>query len=244
MQSSVDYGKAFTFPQEDPDWIKKVAIAGVVVFISAIGSFLLVVPIVGGFVLGGYMLEITRRVITGESPVLPEWSDWGGLIKKGLFVFVVQLVYALPLIVLGVCAGLPYAGLALAGDNSDTVQTLGTIASVVSACVGCLIAIYAILMAIVLPAAIGRLAVTGEIAPALRFGEVFALVRAKLGVYIVVALLAGLAISVLSSIGSIACGIGAFFGIAYGLIAAGHLYGQAYRVASAGSEAAPMAPSM
>jgi len=234
MQSSVDYGKAFTFPQEDPDWIKKVAIAGVVTLI----------PIAGVLLLWGYMTEIVRRVIAGESPVLPEWSDFGGFLKKGLFYFVVSLVYALPLILLLACLGLPYFGVALAGDNQDMANTLATIASVASFCFGCLAAIYALLMSVVLPAAVGRLAVTGEIAPALRFGEVFALVRAKPGVYIIVVLVAGLAISVLTSIGSIACGIGAIFGAAYGAIVAGHLYGQAYRVASGGSGAAPMAPSM
>ncbi len=236
MQSSVDYGKAFTFPQEDPDWLKKVAIAGVIMLVAFI-------PVVGwliGLLLTGYSLEITRRVIAGEQPILPEWTDFGALFKKGLFVIVVGLVYALPLIVVGACAGLPSAGLALIGD-SDTAQTLATIASVVSACFGCLAAIYAIVMAVVLPAAIGKLAATGEIGPALRVGEVFGLVRAKPGVYIIVALLAGLAISVLSSIGAIACVVGAAWGIAYGLIAGAHLYGQAYRVASAGSGAAPVA---
>jgi len=233
----MEYGKAFTFPQEDSEWIKKVAIAGVIMLLT----FIPVLNIVTGLLMSGYTLEITRRVIQGQQPVLPEWTDFGGLLKKGLFAFVVGLVYAIPLILLGVCAGLPYAGVALAGNNSDTAQTIGTIASVVSACFGCLIAIYAILMVVVLPAAIGKLAVTGEIGPALRVGEVFALVRAKPGVFIVAALLAGLAVSVLSSIGSIACVIGAAWGIAYGLIAAAHLYGQAYRVASGegGSASAP-----
>ena len=105
MQSSVDYGKAFTFPQEDPAWIKKVAIAGVIMLVAFI-------PVVGwliGLLLTGYSLEITRRVIAGEQPILPEWTDFGALLKKGLFVLVVGLVYALPLIVVGACAGLPSA---------------------------------------------------------------------------------------------------------------------------------------
>ncbi len=238
MQSTMEYGKAFTFPQEDSEWIKKVAIAGVIMLLT----FIPVLNIVTGLLMSGYTLEITRRVIIGQQPVLPEWTDFGGLLKKGLFAFVVGLVYAIPLILLGACIALPQIGLALASNSdSNTVQTVGMIASIVSACFGCLVAIYAILMAVVLPAAIGKLAVTGEIGPALRVGEVFALVRAKPGVFIIVALLAGLAVSVLSSIGSIACVIGAAWGIAYGLIAAAHLYGQAYRVASGegGSASAP-----
>ena len=212
MQNTMEYGKAFTFPQEDKDWIKKVAIAGVVTLI----------PVVGGILLSGYVLEITRRVIAGEAQVLPEWSDFGGLLKKGLFYFVVALVYAIPLILLFACVGLSFAGAGLAANGDvDTAQTVGTIANVVAACFGCMAAIYALLMSVVLPAAIGKLAVTGEIGPALRVGEVFALVRAKPGVFIVVMLVSGLAISILASIGSIACGIGAIFGVAYGSIAAG-----------------------
>jgi len=239
MQNTMEYGKAFTFPQEDKDWIKKVAIAGVVMLLT----FVPVLNIVTGIMMSGYTLEVTRRVIVGEQPVLPEWTDFGGLLKKGLLAFVVGLVYAIPLILLASCIALPQIGLELAASgDSDTAQTVATIASVVSACFGCLVAIYAILLAVVLPAAIGKLAVTGEIGPALRVGEVFALVRAKPGVFIVVALLGGLATSILSSVGSIACVIGAAWGIAYGLIATAHLYGQAYRVASAEGGAAPMSP--
>jgi hypothetical protein len=234
MQSSVDYGKAFTFPQEDPDWIKKVAIAGAVTLI----------PVAGGFLLWGYMLEIVRRVIAGEAPVLPEWSDFGGLLKKGLYYFVVGFVYGLPLILLLACIGLPYLGVAFAGNDEDLAGILATISTVVSACFGCLALIYALVIAVVMPAAIGKLAVSGEIAPALRFGEVFALVRAKPAVYVIVALVAALAVSILTSVGSIACGIGAIFGAAYGAIAAGHLYGQAYRTASAETSGAAPAPSM
>ena len=229
MQSSVDYGRAFTYPQEDPDWIKKVAIAGVVTLI----------PVVGGLLLWGYMIEIARRVIAGESPVLPEWSDFGGFLKKGFFYFVVGLVYSLPLIVLLACLGLPYLGVAFAGNNQDTANTLASIASVVSFCFGCLAAIYALGVAVVMPAATGRLAVTGEIAPALRFGEVIALVRARPAIYIIVMLVSALAISVLTSLGSIVCGIGAIFGAAYGAIVAGHLYGQTYRVTTGAGGATP-----
>ncbi len=236
---SMEYGKAFTFPQQDTDWIKKVAIAGGIMFAGLAFFWLLLIPVIAaGLLLSGYGLEITRRVIAGESNLLPEWTDFGGLVKKGFSVFVVQLVYALPIIVLALCITVPYIAASVTA-GSDTAGTMMTIASVVSACCSCVIAIYAIFMAMLMPAAIGKLAATGEIGPALRVAEVVALVRAKPAMFLIVALLASLAYSILSSIGSAICGIGTPFGIAYAIIAASHLYGQAYRVASAESGGAP-----
>ena len=242
---SMEYGKAFTFPQQDTDWIKKVAIAGGILFAGLAFSWLLLIPaIAAGLLLGGYGLEITRRVIAGESNVLPEWTDFGGLFKKGFSVFVVQLVYALPIVVLGLCLAVPQV-VATMMAGSDAGDTMLTVASVASVCCGCLIALYAIFMAMLMPAAIGKLAATGEIGPALRVAEVVALVRAKPAMFLIVALLASLAYSILSSIGSAVCGIGAPFGMAYAAIAASHLYGQAYKVASAesGGAASPAAPA-
>jgi hypothetical protein len=241
----MEYGKAFTFPQQDTDWIKKVAIAGGILFAGLAFSWLLLIPaIAAGLLLGGYGLEITRRVIAGESNVLPEWTDFGGLFKKGFSVFVVQLVYALPVVVLGLCLAAPQVAAAMMA-GSDAGDTMLTVASVASVCCGCLIALYAIFMAMLMPAAIGKLAATGEIGPALRVAEVVALVRAKPAMFLIVALLASLAYSILSSIGSAVCGIGAPFGMAYAAIAAAHLYGQAYKVASAesGGAASPAAPA-
>jgi hypothetical protein len=81
--------------------------------------------------------------------------------------------------------------------------------------------------------AIGRYAVTDQLGSAFRVGEVLAFVRPKLGVFLIVMIVAGLASSLLASIGSIACGIGALWGAAYGTLVAAHLHGQAYNHASA-----------
>jgi len=230
--STMEYGQAFTFPQQETDWIKK----------TLIGAALMLIPVIGGWVVSGYSLDIARRVAVGESPLMPEWDDFGKYLKLGFFGAVVSLVYALPLIVLGGLFALPFIGAALFAD-SDGGEALLVIANVVSVCCGCLILLYGLAMSAVLPAALGRLAVTDEIPPALRVNEVIALVRAQPGPYIITALLSSLAISILASIGSIACGVGALIGVAYGLLIAGHLYGQAYRLASGGVGHAPAAPA-
>jgi len=58
----MDFGRAFTYPFDDPDWLRKLAIIALISLI----------PIFGWFVLMGYIVEITRRVIYHEEVLLPE----------------------------------------------------------------------------------------------------------------------------------------------------------------------------
>lgn len=220
---SMDYGKAFTYPQQDADWLKKLAI----------GSLLLLIPIAGQILMLGYMVEIIRRVITDNPQLLPEWSDFGGLAKQGVFAFVVGFVYALPLIVLFVCAYSPLVAVPMAAsDDPDALNTMMSAASLIATCCFCVVFLLALAINIILPAAFGRLAVTGEIGSAFQFNEVLALVRAQPAVYLIVMLIVGVATFVLTSVGSIVCGIGLYFGWGYSMLVQAHLYGQAYRVAS------------
>jgi len=215
----MDIGKALTYPQQDPNWLKKFVIA----------ALLYLVPVAGPLLVAGYSLEITRRVIENNPQLLPEWGDWGTLFKKGLNVFVVGLVYALPIILLALCSAIPSIGLSLtSSSDSGSAGTLGSIAGIASACLGCLMLLYAIFMGVVLPAALGQVAVTGQLGAAFRFGEVLALVRSKLATYFIVMLISALAVGLLTSLGTAVCGIGAAFGAAYGLLISAHLYGQAY----------------
>lgn len=223
--NEMEYGKAFTYPQQDEKWLVKWLIM----------SFAPLIPIAGGFLTLGYSIEIARRVIKGETPTLPEWSDFGDFLKKGFMAFVVGLVYVLPIIIVAICSAVPQVALASLDDGSGTMTTLG---GVIGVCFGCLAAILGLAVGLLLPAALGKLAVTGEIGPALRVGEVFALVRSKPAVFLIILLISGLATSVLMSVGSIVCGVGAFAGAGYAQLATAHLWGQAYRAASPGSGAA------
>lgn len=219
----MEYGKAFTYPQQDADWLKKWGILG------AVG----LIPVVGALLTAGYGVEVTRRVINNDPNPLPEWSDFGGFLRKGFNVFVIGLVYMLPIIIVSVCIIVPLAVLPNFVQDTDTVAMLLTVSSFVSICMSCLILLYVLIAGPMLIGAIGRYAVTDQLGSALRIGEVLAFVRPKLGVFLIVMIVAGLASSLLASIGSIACGIGALWGAAYGTLVAAHLHGQAYNHASA-----------
>ena len=80
----MNFGQAFTYVFEDPDWAKKLLIPALVSLI----------PIIGQLVVLGWMLEVTRRVIQQNPRPLPE-LDFGRQLGEGFKGFIIGLVYAL-----------------------------------------------------------------------------------------------------------------------------------------------------
>lgn len=218
----MEYGKAFTYPQQDADWLKKWGILG------AVG----LIPVLGAILTLGYGIEITRRVINNEGTLLPEWSDFGGFLRKGFNALVISLVYLLPIILLNICINVPLAILPSLVQDSDMAVTLLSVSSFVGFCLACVAILYVLIAGPMLIGALGRYAVTDQLGAALRVGEVLAFVRPKLGVFLIVMIVAGLVGSILASLGAIACGIGALWGVAYGSLVSAHLHGQAYKHAT------------
>jgi len=213
----MDFGKAFSFVFEDEDWLKKIAV----------GGLFSLIPVIGIFVVLGWGVEITKRVINGDPEILPDWSDFGGYLTRGFMVFLVAFIYLLPVILLQACSSLPY--LYEAAD-----ETLLTIFTIVTVCFGCLTTIYSIGAYLLLPAAIARYAATGEVSAAFKLGEVFKMVKNNIGTYAMV-LLGGIVASLVASLGVIACGIGVLFTSVYSFAINGHLWGQAYNVSGSGT---------
>jgi len=229
----MQFGRAFSFAFEDQEWLKKIGIAALVSLI----------PLVGQVFLIGWGFEVTRRVIARDPHPLPDWSDFGGHLVRGLKVALVYLVYSLPVLVLAGClqVGMIGATTLIAGqDSNGDAASIAII--VVASALGCLMLIYSILMAFLLPAALGKLAATGNLGDAFRLGEVFALVRAAPGPY-VLAILGSILAGIIGGLGSIACGIGAIVTAAYSGVVVGHLTGQAYLAASEAKPAAVVATS-
>jgi hypothetical protein len=219
----MDFGKAFSFTFEDPDWVKKVLLGGVISL----------VPILN-FASTGYSLEVTRRVINNNPRPLPEWDDIGGKLVKGLLYAVIAFVYALPILLL---ACLMQGGLAVLGgaasSSSRGSDAAGGAAAIISICFSCLMLIYGVFMGIVLPAAIGNYAAKDQLGAAFRFGDIISLVQKNISVYLMVLVIEIAAGLVASIVGSIACGIGILFTGFWSLLVIGFATGQAYREASA-----------
>jgi len=209
----MNFGQAFTYVFEDPDWAKKVLIPALIGLIPLIGQLFLI----------GWMLDITRRVIEQNPRPLPE-LDFGRQLGEGFKGFVIGLVYAIPIIILDI--PIIIVSVLMSNENMDP-NTAGPLVTVVSLCCGGLILLYSILMAFLLPAALGKFAASGNLSAGLRFQEVFGLLRAAPGAYLMV-FLGVIVAGFIAGLGSIACGIGVLATIAYAQAIMGHLYGQAY----------------
>ena len=220
----MDIGKSFTFVFEDDAWITKILIAAAILFLGVFFSWLLLIPLILAVaLLNGYMVEIIRRVVGGEVDALPEWENWGDLISEGLKVLIIQIVYALPIIILTGCLIIPIVATA---ENAEGLSVfLGVVLS-------CFTVLWAIAATIVLPAATAIFAATGELAAAFRFGEVFALVRDNLSTYLITLVMSWVA-SFLGGLGGVVCGLGSFLTAPYGTMVTGHLYAQAYVASTA-----------
>jgi hypothetical protein len=219
----MEFGRAFSYAFEDVDWLKKIGIAALVMLI----------PLIGPIILMGWGLESTRRVINLDPSPLPGWDDFGSFLSKGFQAFVVSLAYTLPVLLVVGCGQVALFGSATALGNSNNSDVATGLVTVVSICMGCFVLIFGIAAGLVIPAAIGNLAATGQLGAAFRFNEVFGLFRAAPGPYILSILVISLAAMVLSPIGGLVCGVGALVTSAFISAFSAHLYGQAYNIAKA-----------
>jgi hypothetical protein len=213
----MEFGRSFSFVFEDSDWFKKIAIMALVSLI----------PVLGQLVIMGWGAEIIRRVVRGADVPIPE-LDFGAQLSDGFKLFVISLVYALPIIVIGLVMGI-VMGVSSSVLDYDTAQTVTMISSI---CFGLINIVFGILIAFLIPAAFANYAIKGNISDGLRIGEIFGLVKNNLSAYLLV--FVGIIIgSFVASLGSIACGIGVLLTAVYANAMIMHLYGQAYKKATA-----------
>lgn len=227
----MEFGRAFTYITQDPEWLKKVGIA----------AGLMLIPIVGWIIVGGWGLEITRRVIHDDPTPLPDWADFGNFAILGLKGFVVGLVFGLPGGLVNACQ----STITALTSNPDVLRELGsdTAGMIISAggfvalCCGCLAVLLSLAAAFITPAALGNMmANNADLGAAFRFGEIFGMLRSAIGPYLMV-LLGSLAVGFIVPFGLIACVIGVFATAAWGSTVLYHLYGQAYKAAKGSAPA-------
>lgn len=213
----MDFGLAFSYVFEDEDWVQKLALAGVMC-LTVIG----IIPVLG------WGLEVIRRVIKEDPEPLPDWSEFGEYFVKGLLVALVSFVYFLPIIVVASCnAG---AGSLLTSTGEDFATPL---IWMLTMCLSCLYIVYGVGISLVIPAALGNYAASGEFGSVFKLGEIFSIVRNNLGNYGLVFL--GMLLSyIIAPLGVFACVIGIAVTTAYSILFNSHLMGQAYKVAAPG----------
>lgn len=216
----LSFEEAFRFIGRDPRWLPKIALGALFSFLS--------IFLIGGILTQGYLLILAERVARQEPHPLPEWDDYGDILRQGFSGFLVTLAISLPLIILGVVFFLLYIPLISLGASG------GQAASGMVAGVGVLMFILSLLfiplgllVGIVVPAAHAQLALhDGDLAAAFRFREVFSFIGRHKGQYALMLLISYAASGFLSQIGYIACFVGIFATIFIAQLFQYHLIGQ------------------
>src|SRR5262245_51318703 len=123
---SIDFGRAFQFYFEDPEWLKKTLIGGGLYLagtltLIVLGAGLLLIAMVSG-----YAMRVMQRAYAGDPRPLPEWEDYGGMMKDGLKLLGLSLAYGalflgLPFVIMLVLTGIASA------SHSDALGGLMTI---------------------------------------------------------------------------------------------------------------------
>lgn len=208
----MNFGKAFSFVFDDPDWLKKIAIAGLV----------LLIPIIGEIVVLGWALNISKRVMNQDPIVLPD-INFGDDLARGFMGFVIGFVYSLPITLISSFLGI------MDGIVSANVDSNGILAvlTMVYSCFGLLSFIYGVLIALVIPAAYSLYLAEGTLGAAFNLSKIFGMLKVNIGAYILV-FLGTLVAGLIVPFGFIACVIGVIFTAAYSQAVMGHFYGQAY----------------
>jgi hypothetical protein len=210
----MDIGVSFSYMFEDKDWLKKILIGGLVSL----------VPIVN-FAALGYVVQIVRNVRDGHALPLPEWDQFGEYFMSGLWLFLVHLVYSIPIILLACLQGVGAAMIGSAGNGSSSNDTAG-VYTIASTCLGCLMGLWGLLVGVISPALFVRFAETGQFGATMRLGGVMDVIRANVGNYVIVMLLMWVASGIIAPLGVIACVIGVIFTQFWAYLVSGNLLGQ------------------
>ncbi len=234
----MDIGQAFGYISEDKQWTKKVLLGAV------IGA----IPI-ANFAIFGYQIQVARNVAAAVtqpdadlgSP-LPDWNDFGSLLLDGLRFIAAFLIFMLPVFVLIGCMS---AGLIILTANQP--ETFSATSSTPPppeffALFGLMFACvmpYSLLLYAVWPMFGIQIARHNSVRSCLQFAEMWRLVRAQPGDYLLIVLIffglyMGVSLVLLPAliVVFIPCiGYFIYLGLTYGavmlvLMVTGHLQGQ------------------
>lgn len=213
----MDFGQALTFQFQDPAWQKKVLLPALVSLI----------PVFGWLVVWGWSLQITARVIRRERD-LPE-LELGNDLMRGLKALLVVSLYNLPAVLAGGVA----AAFTMVQIVTREYSTGGVLAAGVTLlCLGAGVFALGLAAAPLVFAGLGRMmAMEEDLAPALRLGDVAALIRKAPAAYFLV-LMGQFLCFWITLFGAVACILGVLVMANYTLTVMAHLFGQAYLEAS------------
>lgn len=216
----MNFGKSFSYIFEDPEWFNKLWKPVLCILI----------PFIGPVLFQGYTMSVTRNVVNGDPKPLHE-MDFSENLLMGFRLLIVQLVYALPFIMLGwLFYVITIKTVATAPDPSAFLKLylpvfFGQFG------VYLLSLLVSIVYYFIFPVISAHVAVKGTIMSGFEFKEMFKLVKNKFQVWLMV-LAGSLIAGFISPAGLVAFVVGVIITMAYAQLMLAHLSGQAYREAS------------
>lgn len=197
---------------EDPDWKSNVMI----------GLVLLLIPIVGPIALSGWMCEVHQRLVRRHpKPVVKiDFSDFAEYLKRGVYVFLVQLILSLPLsfLIMALAFGAGFGAFAASSSGMDPAIMIG-----LGVVVGLVFFAFMVLFNVLTNAATTRAELTENLGEALKFGELMAYSKATFGKVVVKTITFGFVSLGIALLGLALCYLGIYPAAIVLQIAAMHL---------------------
>ena len=199
MIGNIDLSKLFLFPIKDNEARRNFIITSLVYLASFI------IPILPLIAIMGYTARIMRQVVNGEEPHMTVWDDWESLLKDGLYLFGVRMIYMLPLfvIVLPLSFGMSFLPLWMGSNQGSADQFIG-IYFLLFAVVMTVTFPVSLALGIMLPAAETHTIVNNDFAAGFRVREWWAIFRANWSGFLLAYIIALVASMILSSVVGIA----------------------------------------
>ena len=217
----MDYGKAFTFFFEDEDWVRKLLIGSLFAFLGMLTLGL------SYAVLYGWAIEISRRNLESDDPALPEFDEIGRYFVEGLKLFLAQLTWVLPMILIWIPVSvIPF----FLGSGAVDEELVAAIITLVLFCTMPVALVVGLGLSIALPAQFGLFAATGSFKAVVNPVNLFKLVKAN-PVDFLLSWLILYGVQMLASLAMmLTCFIGMFPSFVHLYAVLGKLGGDAYRV--------------
>jgi len=175
----LDYSTPFGYFFQDKGWPKALLIAS-----------LLTYTLIGAAPVMGWTIEITRRVVKNETPLVPVWRDWKLFWRLGGQFAFVNILWLLPL--LAAVLGLYAVPAILIRVATDEAVLLGFGATLL--CVTLFLLVYSIAYIFFLPVMMGALAVSASIQAAADPFHLWRAARPRWMGYLLVFLIVGVAL--------------------------------------------------
>jgi hypothetical protein len=216
-----DFARPFTFVFEDPRWLSKILMGGLFI----LGICILIGPLFAA----GYCARVARNVVAGERRPLPEWDALGDYFAEGLRLFLVGIVYAIPMMaVIGFVVGPAIVAGILA--NHGQHEAIREIQGVFSGFASCLIAPISLALSLWMPGALLFAVMEQRFGAAFEFGRIWTFIRDNMANYLL-AFLVYLIARFLAGAGIVLCCIGVVFTIFWQMLIASYAFADAWRLA-------------